>query len=393
VGGSAALVLLIVGGLWWMSASRSQDSQSLYDEAMRAIENDDLRRVRVIIHTMRDVPDAASRLHFLQGKLRLRVGMPELAIGDLQAIVSDQEYSVTARTLLGEAFYRLGRHPQAQQVLQEALALDPSQTDARRWLAASYYDIGAMDLAMEQLAVLSHQVQDDPRPYRLRGLIQKDFEQFEEAIADYRQALSRSPEEAERQAILLELAECLVQQHRYDEATQTLSMAAVSSASLVLQARCAQSAGQPDTQSSLVERALILEPTSLDALLLQAELLLNKDDPTQASLALEKAVEAWPKDFRPRFQLANIYRRLGREREADAHSTEVQRLQKLQEEFTSLHEQAFKDTQNSEIRFRLGEIAVELNKRDLARVWYQAALAINPDHPGARNSLRRLLAN
>ena len=386
------LTVILVAGLWRNSLSKRENPQSLYEAALQAIDDSDFRKARDIIGKLEKVPQESSRTGILLGKLNLHINLPANAIDELQPVLADEAFRIPALTMLGEAFNTLGRYHEAEQVLLEAIAVDPSNIEARRWLAASYYDIGAVDLAMEQLAIVSQQAPDDPRPNRLRGLIQKDFERYQGAIEDYTEALRRTSVEDVRQEILPELAECQVRQHLFGDAEKTLSEASVTADSLVLQARCAQAADRPDTVASLIEQALLREPANLEALLFQAEILLDRNDLLKAVDILEKAVAAWPMEPQPRYQLLNVFRRLGKHTEADAMSVEMQRIQKLNEEFTALHELAFADTRNAEIRFRLGEVSVKLDKLELADLWYTAALGIEPDHLAARIALQKLRA-
>ena len=53
---------------------------------------------------------------------------------------------------------------------------------------------------------------------------------------------------------------------------------------------------------------------------------------------------------------------------------------------------AFADTSDAELRCRLGQVALELDRPELARGWFQASLAIDPQHQDAQRSLRQLVA-
>ena len=246
-----------------------------------------------------------------------------------------------------------------------------------------------MELALEQLQIVSREAPDDPRPDRLKGLIQKDFERYQEAIADYSEALRRGPDDQSRQEILVELAECQVKQHLYSEAAATASQATSTPDTLLLQAQCAHATQESEKASQLIQQALAMEPNHLDSQLLHAELLIDAGQLNDALAVLSTTMAAWPADYRLRYQLANVYRRLGNDHEAELQTSEMTRLQKLSDEFTALHEMAFSDTANAELRFRLGQIADELQKHDLAAVWYRAALGIDPSHTAARTALQR----
>ncbi len=99
---------------------------------------------------------------------------------------------------------------------------DPRLVEPHRLLAAAYYDIGAMDNALKHLAKVIELAPEDMRPWRLRGLILKDFEKYDEAASSYEGALERAKEDYIQQELNEELAECLVRLRRYDEALDRL---------------------------------------------------------------------------------------------------------------------------------------------------------------------------
>ena len=140
--------------------------------------------------------------------------------------------------LLGRTYYSQGRHLEAINVFRTLLDESPEQLDARRLLAASLYDIGAMDPAMVQLALIAQRDPADPRPHRLRGLIQKDFRTVPAAVEDYRESLRRDPHQPDDAQIRRELAECLVRIHQYEQASEMLADLDESAKGCALAAEC-----------------------------------------------------------------------------------------------------------------------------------------------------------
>src|SRR5690606_34589471 len=95
-------------------------------------------------------------------------------------------------------------------------------------------------------------------------------------------------------------------------------------------------------------------------------------------------------DFEPRYKLASVYRRLERTAEAEIQTSRFEHLQRCRQEFARLHEEAFADMKNADLRYQLGKIACELYRFDLAQVWFEASLAINPQHVLAHQALAAL---
>jgi tetratricopeptide (TPR) repeat protein len=61
-----------------------------------------------------------------------------------------------------------------------------------------------------------------PRPNRLRGLIHKDFERYDLAAVEYREALRRSPDPDRWDEVRVELADCLRREGKFAEALEVL---------------------------------------------------------------------------------------------------------------------------------------------------------------------------
>jgi tetratricopeptide (TPR) repeat protein len=284
--------------------------------------------------------------------------------------------------------YKARQFRDAERILTIAIKLDPSQTDARRWLAATYHDIGAMDNALKQLAVIAEQAPTDPRPHRLMGLIHKDFEAYGKAIDEYRESLKRDSDQPDEQQILVELAECLLHERRHVEAMETLGRCPRSGRVLTLEAECRYAQGDAASAGKLVDEAMKLEPKQLAAMQMRATLDMEANDAESAVRILRQAVQDYPKDFRLRYQLARAYQRLGEQESAQEQLDTMQELRKLRLRFTELHKQAIAEPANVEIRYQLGVVAGQLDEPELAQSWFTATLGMDPKHAGAREALQ-----
>lgn len=385
-----AITIVIMFGLWYVNTFHrsSTDPDVIYQLAVAAVAADDFQSARRYIFQLRFISGQQHRVDLLQGTMDLKRGLLQDAARELASAAAVPETRLEALALFGEACYHLGLHTQTQQALTEVLRRDPQRTESRRWLAASYYDIGAMQLAIHELEILSTQLPQDGRPARLKALIQKDFEQFQEAIVDYQESLRRDPEAADREQILLELAECHLRLHQYDEALQTITMAVTSSAALTIQAECQIALNREQEAIRSLEKALQLDTQNGRALILQAQFQDDQGNLQEAAELLRRAVAADPHEHQSRLLLATIHRRLGQTAEADLQAAEGLRLQQLREKFSQMHDTAILDTQDAQLRFDLGQTAMQLGKTDLARTWFQAALALDPAHKESREAIQ-----
>jgi len=361
-----------------------------FQAALEAFAQNDLDGVQVAAEALHGVSGHESHLRLLSGMVLLRTGQLYDAIAEFGRARQHPDTQALAHTLSGEALYKSRQFKDARRILATALQLDPTQTDARRWLAAMYYDIGAMNHAIGHLRVVAEQAPADPRPHRLIGLIHKDFEEYQKAVGAYRESLKRDPDQPEREILQLELAECLVKQQRHEEALETLRDCPRLAQTLWMRAKCYHALRDNAAARKLVDEAIQLDPNHLDAMQLKATLELEANNAALAVEIMEKAVKRYPKEWRPRHVLARGYRRLGEVDKSVEHSKVMEQLRELRYRFTKLHAQAMEDAENAEVRYELGIAAKQLDKSLLAVSWLEAALALDPDHRHARNALQEL---
>jgi tetratricopeptide (TPR) repeat protein len=356
-----------------------------------AFRENDLDTVRSAAEALACVDEYEPHLHLIEGMILLRRDRLIEAIDRFGYARDHADTRALAYALSGEALYKARLFRDVERILTTALKLDPSLTDARRWLAAYYYDVGAMNHTVDQLQVVAEQAADDPRPHRLMGLVYKDFEEYKKAIHHYRESLRIAPDQPGRLELLVELAECLVKERRHDEGLKALASCPRSAHVLWLQAECHYARGDGPGARRLLGEALKLAPGQLDASQLLATMDLESGDAASAVEILRRAVEHHPKEYRVRYQLSQAYQRLGEEELAQEQIEAMKNLRTLRERFTKLHEQAIADPADVETRYELGVVAARLDKPELAHGWFTMTLAMDPNHAGAREALEAMV--
>ena len=283
-----------------------------FHAGLAAFAANDLDGVQSAVEGLRGCAGHEPQEHLLQGMLLLRNGRLLQAIEEFGFAKDHPQTAAQAHLLSGEALYRGKDFQNAPRVLAKALELDPSLTDARRWLAALYYDIGAMALAREQLLKVAEEAPADPRPLRLLGLIDKDFELYAEAIREYRESLRRGPDQPDKDEVQRELAECLFKAGQFTESLAALTACRRSADTLALEAECHYATGDAAAARRLAEESLHLAPDHLEALLLAATLQMEAGELETAAQTLAKAKTLHPQESRVYHKLAQVCRRLDR---------------------------------------------------------------------------------
>lgn len=355
---------------------------------MEAFAAGDLDAVDTAAEALRGDEEFQAHVGLLEGMILLRTGRLLEAIEHFGEAKDHPDTQASAYALSGEALYRARMLRDAPRILERAIELDPSAIDARRWLAAAYYDTGAMLNALKVLETIAEQEPDDPRPNRLRGLIHKDLEAYTRAARDYRESLRRAPNQPDKDAIRAELAECLIKRRKHAEALGVLADCPETAQTLTLRAECHHAQQDYETAAKLVNKALQLAPDHLGALMQSALLDIDAGNAEKAAETLRRAIEHHPKDYKLRFQLIRAYRALGRQDLAAEQAKPMQELRELRSRFADLHTQAMNDIDNADIRYELGVAAEQFEKPVIARDWFKAALALDPEHALARQALQ-----
>ena len=383
--GGLALVLVILatatvaGGVHWRHARPSER----FARGLAALDARRFDEVRREIEALKTVEEYEPHRHFLQAALLLERGQYRRALDEFGKCLGCEELRVGTLTLAGRAAYQAGHLQDAVGLLEQALGAEPDAAEAMRWLASAYYDLGVNNRAVYHLNRLAELEPENPRPHRLMALIHKDFENYAAAIEAYRESLRRSRQQPDGDAILLELAECEIKTRQLDSALADLAGCRPGPERWAKEAECHYGLGRVEEARRLLEQALAEEPAHLPSMSLLGTIALDQKDAATAVAWWSRAAIAYPRDYLVRFKLSQACRRMGKTAEADQQAQLAEEIRAMRMEFSKLHQQAEAEPENADVRCRLGKLARDLDRPDLARVWFRAALAINPRHEEA----------
>lgn len=364
----------LAGGLWCQSGHGLQEDP--LQRGLAALERGEFAAARHCVTELRALDGHETQATFLRGAMLVKKGYYYPGLDDLDKVQHPPELKQRSLILIGEAWYYLGRHVEAQAALRQVVESDPAAIDAHRWLASSYYDMGAITEALVHLQRTAELDPADHRPQRLIGLIYKDFERYEDAAPMYVESLRRSSDQPGWEAVRQELAACQLKLRRHQDALATLKPCPQSPAVLVLQAECLHALGETGPAKQSVQTALAQEPQNLEALVLLGSILLEERSINQAIASFERAVKNHPKDYMAHFKLAQAYAQANRPEKAAAEQKVADHLREVRKLFADLHQAAWNDPQDARVRLRLAQLAKELDRPDLEQVWLKAAAAL-----------------
>jgi len=162
------------------------------------------------------------------------------------------------------------------------------------------------------------------------GVIQEMQAKFEATIPTYEEVVRKFPRYL---GGYLFLAGAYLKASRTAEAARAATQAlALDSRSALAECFLAEAAwktpGQEKEATARIQKALQLDPTLPEALVLAAKIELKRDDPQQAVYYLKKATAEQPRMASAFYVLGQTYRRLSQTRDAEAALREFKRLQR-----------------------------------------------------------------
>lgn len=260
------------------------------------------------------------------GILYHRADQFEKAVANLEKFLAENPNHQQARQLLGIALVELGRD-------KEAIAqLDPIYT-AGTEDSAALYSLGLayvrLDKARQQDVIdrLASLPSGAAAARLLQGQAWLKRLEFEKAVAELLKAQKLNPE---LPRVNYSLGLAYVRMGRNKDAIAAfeneLRRNPRDFATLYYLASMQEAEGDLTAARKNLEAAIKLAPQSTEANALLSKILSKQGKGADALGALEKAVAADPADPVKRYQLARLYRQLGRKADADREFAEVQRL-------------------------------------------------------------------
>ncbi|WP_165220257.1 tetratricopeptide repeat protein [Aquisphaera insulae] len=380
--------------------------------------------VAIIVIARRDTPlsreSRAARAAIDQGR-------PVDALAHLDAWIRSRPDSAEAQFLKARAEFSLGHLPEAMQcldraeqlghdarplyrlralvftqaglfiraepillnLLNEATEPDPPLLEA---LARVYLETYRLEMAGKVIQKWIADSPRDPKPFLWQTEIDARLEEHNPQVEEqhFREALDRDPG---LDRARLGLARALAKNRRDDEAIREFDIYIAANPDdprgLLGLGELRLKRGELDAASSLIDRALELEPASHDATRQRASLDILRGDTSAALVHLTAAIESDPLDLDSLYQRMLIYGRLDRKQEAQADKDRVDKLRADQLEVVQLRDRMMTEPDRLEHRLKLASWMLEHGRDDQAIRWLRNILASQPRNPEAN----RLLAD
>ncbi len=278
---------------------------------------------------------------------------------------------------LAEFALRSDQRLLASEALRAALRPGPEEPAVLRPLISLCYQQGDESAALDYCDRLIEVAPRDYFPWRVRGVIHRDWQQVVEAINDNRQALDRTPPDPID--IRRDLADLLTETGDFAAARVQLDLVLQSPSANerdeVRQVTLLRWEDKPEEALAAAEKVLARQPGNVAARLYRGLLQLDRGDTQSARDDLVRVLDVQPANDVAHFKLAEAYLRLDKPDLAAHHQRESRRLVAEERLVSELVRQAAAEPHNADVRWKLVRHFESRNQKDEVARWTSAAHA------------------
>lgn len=364
------------GGFYWGQA----DPNAIFLDGRRAVELGQWAAVLETSDELGHFPDYASHEALLRAfelKSRDRIADALVEFSKAQAHPATREESYFQG---GSICYQLRQYIDCIRLFRQVLIWNPEHLEAHQLLAAAYYDIGAMGMAVDSLAHVIRLRPEDFRPHYMQGTIYLEAERFAEAQEALEIAARLAPPDSDvADEIRAEWGKCLIRLRRYEDALHAMEPARPWLDILTHRAQACFSLRQFAEAKQFAQDALSLDPLHSEAAIITAQTLEREGDSESGISLLRKCVTKHPMDLTLHQKLGELLAGTGRVDESLLHRTRAGEIADLRQQFSLAHQNAATDASNPDLRLKLADLAEKLGETELAHGWYLAAIGMSPN--------------
>ena len=374
--------------LWPVSPAPAE----LYKTGKTAALNADWKTAGSVADQLQKLPEWRAHAGLLRGFIARGRGQLKEAMLLFSLANSNPATRTEAYFHAGSILHQQQQFNQAILLLRQVLDWQPDHVDALRLLAASWYDIGAMEKAIQTLREVSRLAPADYRPVYMQASILQDFERWEDASLAFAEAAAKAPAGSPVSTeIHAAWGDCLTQLRRWEQALSVLEKAGDWPAVLALKAQAMYSLRRFDEAARLADLALAKDPTQPDAVLIAAATLERQNHAAQGLQILSNCLQKHPYDLRLHHRTADLLAALERPTEAEHYRRQAGEIAALRTRFSTAQQTLVQDTTTVEKRLEVAALAEQLGELQTAERWLRAAVGMAPELPATNSALEQFL--
>lgn len=380
--GVVAIVVTIV-----FSMASTADYEQVYADGLQAARLGNTRRVDEAVAELSGHEAWQSQTAILKGLQHKSAGRYREALVSFAKAQQNEATKEESFLQAGLICYELKEFRDAIFLLQRVTDWNADHILAHRMLAAAFYDIGAMDQALDEIGQVSRLAPDDYRPHFMKGEILKDYEQFQLATGAFSAAADLAVTGSTgEEDVRVGWSECLVRLGQYKDALNVLNPLQATPVVMVRRAQACYFLRQYDEARTLIEAVLPQMSDDIDAVTLAVSLYEQEQDYSAGMQLITSALQQQPRNIRLLSAAADVFGAAGRQEQAAGFRERSAVIAELQQRFSELHQAAVQDIEDVSLRLQLADVAVQLGKPQIARTWLEAAVGMAPQDEAVQNA-------
>ncbi len=319
---------LVVAGTVWL---RSSQSRAQYQQALTILETDPAHAEKLAESAIAEAWDDYPEAQLLQCRALAALGQWHMALGAFSLIEDTSKCDPAFLFDLGEKSFKDGEWKLAELALQAtARQTGTMQTRALELLIQLHLKFHHLP---EVLLLCREWQRVDPEaalPWAIVGDLEASAVELGPAIADYREALRRSPpsdlERTTRSSLTLLLVltgDTVAARREFDVVLKTTSLPPTDQ---LIYAQLLRLEGRSDEALKEIDSYLSRAGADSESLKQRGIIHLDAGRLEQALADLKESVQMNPRDIGAQHKLAQVYTRLGNDEAAKVHRDEGRRL-------------------------------------------------------------------
>jgi tetratricopeptide (TPR) repeat protein len=377
--------LLLAGGWIWQSGRERQE----WHQAQVALDRHDLASAALHLdrYLERQPDDAAG--WFLAGRTARR--LEHYTQAETYLTRCQQIGGVTEATRLEWDLFRIQQGDLGDTHTRLRATITPQHPDAPlvlEALARGYLTSDRLMDAMEACDLWISRQPEHPWPWLWRGGIYERLANFDQALADFQQALKVAPEDKE---VRLALGTLLSRGRQPGPAAEhfdyVLKRFPDDPDALLGLAGCRIEQGESVEAVPLLQRVMKIDPTNARAPVFLGRVALEQRDPTSAERWLRQAIEHAPDDPEAFHQLILALRIQGKQAEADRLAPRLEAIRQDIDRVDVLIRAIARNPDEAPLRHEAGVIALRLGRQEDGVRWLESALRCPGDHHASHAAL------
>jgi tetratricopeptide (TPR) repeat protein len=321
----------------------------------------------------------------------LKAGRPREAILAISGAEGAGPQAAELLLVEGLAWAALNDSESSRQALLRSIAARPNQPMAVKVLAAIAFSRGEEQRGMDYLARAAELDPSDFRPLYAVGEAHLRMGRMDAAIRAFNAALLRKADHQDSRIGLLTASLAIRPPEQSSELVRELLRDCPSNPRVqVLAARHARALGDAGSALRCAGRAIELDPDSVEAIVLRAQLLFMAGETKPALKEATRAAGRDPRNPQALAILAQLQAALGQSEMSRATLARRREVVAQSERILELTDKIAQHPDDPAPRWQLGQIAAATGAKGLATESYRAALALDRQCQPALAGLRSL---